>query len=76
MRFLIFLLLVAAGFPSKGQFQNVQIYKQENGHSAVGVPSVAINPRQPMNRVVASLPGNVYQSADGGEDLAAACATW
>ena len=61
-------LIALISFSAFGQFKNIKLDAQTEG-DYICEPSIAINPRNPLNIVAASVLNNIYVTKDGG-------ATW
>jgi len=65
--FLFALCSLIPGIVCFGQFKNILLDQQGPTDAYVCEPSVAINPKNPMNIVAGSVLNNVYVTADGGK---------
>lgn len=61
-----FVLLIIAGSAAVGQFRNLKLDEQGEQSPFVCEPSIAINPKNTQNIVVASVLNNVYVTTNGG----------
>ncbi len=66
LRWFFLLLLTGLSFGSLAQFPNLKL-DERTSDNLVCEPSIAINPRNPLNIVATSAKDNVYVSNDGGK---------
>src|SRR5687768_11424679 len=63
---LIFSFALLSAVSVSAQFKNIKLDEQTEG-DYVCEPSIAINPRDPLNIVAASVLNNIYFTKDGGK---------
>jgi hypothetical protein len=63
---IVLLFLMVQPFVCLSQYKNIKL-DERSGKSDVCEPAVAVNPRNPANIVVASIPDNIYVTNDGGK---------
>lgn len=66
LRAFFLLLLIISSIGSRAQFPNVKL-DERTSDNLVCEPSIAINPRNPLNMVATSAKDNVYVTIDGGK---------